>query len=89
MKNDRQKKIIELVTGREIETQEELQRYLTQDGFNVTQATVSRDIRELGLTKVSNGSGSYRYTVQQTSAASSAARTTEIRLRNRINHSLF
>lgn len=71
MKNDRQKKIIELVTDREIETQEELQRYLTENGFNVTQATVSRDIRELGLTKISDGRGSYRYAVQQNGAASS------------------
>lgn len=62
--------IIELVSERDIETQEELQRYLTNAGFDVTQATVSRDIRDLGLTKISNGRGSYCYALQQNNAAS-------------------
>ncbi len=63
MKNKRQEKIISLITRYEIETQEELIGMLFKEGFNVTQATVSRDIRELKLTKVLTGRGSYRYTV--------------------------
>ena len=50
MKTDRQKKILEIVTDYDIETQEELQKRLLHVGFDVTQATVSRDIREMGLT---------------------------------------
>jgi len=63
MKNKRQEKIISLISKYEIETQEELIGMLCKEGFQVTQATVSRDIRELKLTKVLTGKGSYRYTV--------------------------
>ena len=52
MKTGRQNKIIELVEQNEIETQEELGELLKQAGYNVTQATISRDIRELKLTKI-------------------------------------
>ena len=51
MKVERHSKIVELIGKYEIETQEELAEYLNRAGFNVTQATVSRDIRELKLTK--------------------------------------
>lgn len=53
MKSERQNKIIELITQNSIGTQEELAEALKQAGFSVTQATVSRDIRELNLTKTS------------------------------------
>ena len=52
MKVDRHAKIVELIGKYEIETQEELAEYLTKAGYQVTQATVSRDIRELKLSKV-------------------------------------
>ncbi|MGN1083967.1 MAG: arginine repressor [Lachnospiraceae bacterium] len=52
MKTARQNKIIELVEKNEIETQEELGELLKREGFHVTQATISRDIRELKLIKV-------------------------------------
>ena len=52
MKNDRQKKIIELVENRCIETQEQLLDQLRQCGFHSTQATVSRDIKELQLSLI-------------------------------------
>ena len=52
MKLERHSKIVELIGKYEIETQEELAEYLNKEGYNVTQATVSRDIRELKLTKV-------------------------------------
>ena len=52
MKSSRQNKIIEIIRSNHVETQEELADYLQKAGFAVTQATVSRDIRELKLTKV-------------------------------------
>lgn len=61
MKSRRQEKILELISQHEIETQDDLIRYLQENGFDVTQATISRDIRELKLTKVLTGNGSYRY----------------------------
>ena len=61
MKTDRHARIIELVNERDIETQEELADLLRREGFNVTQATVSRDIRELKLTKVAYGAGHQKY----------------------------
>lgn len=63
MKSDRHNRIIELVTENDIETQEELAGYLKADGYDVTQATVSRDIRKLGLTKVPGTSGRSKYAV--------------------------
>lgn len=65
MKVERHSKIVELIGKYEIETQEELAERLHQAGFNVTQATVSRDIRELKLTKVPAESGKQRYMVLQ------------------------
>lgn len=56
MKNQRQKKILELISKYEIETQDELTNLLCNNGFNATQATVSRDIKELRLVKISTGS---------------------------------
>lgn len=65
MKLARHRKIIELVNERVIETQEELAEQLKRSGYNVTQATVSRDIRELKLTKITDNSGKQRYGVVQ------------------------
>lgn len=60
-KKQRHTKIIELINRHEIETQEELADRLCQAGYQVTQATVSRDIRELKLSKVSVGRGRQKY----------------------------
>lgn len=57
----RQRKIMELIESRIIDTQEELVQRLLEAGFAVTQATVSRDIKELGLIKVPVGKNRYRY----------------------------
>ena len=65
MKVSRHAKIIELISQFDIETQEELAEYLNQAGFHVTQATVSRDIRDLKLTKVPAANGRQRYAVLQ------------------------
>ena len=61
MKKARHEKIIELIARHEIETQEELVDRLRQSGYEVTQATVSRDIRELKLSKIPNGRGQQKY----------------------------
>ena len=61
MKSNRHQKMIELVDNYEIETQEELADRLREEGFQVTQATVSRDIRALKLSKVSCGNGRQKY----------------------------
>ena len=63
MKTKRQSKILELIRKNDIETQEELLAYLLDDGFAVTQATVSRDIREMKLTKISTENGRQKYAV--------------------------
>ncbi|MCD8103908.1 MAG: arginine repressor [Lachnospiraceae bacterium] len=65
MKTGRHAKIIELIGKYEIETQEELAEYLKKEGFEVTQATVSRDIRKLKLTKVALQGGRQRYALPQ------------------------
>lgn len=69
MKLERHSKIVELIGKYEIETQEELADRLNQEGYNVTQATVSRDIRELKLTKVQSDSGKQRYMILQPQGA--------------------
>ena len=63
MKSKRQDLIVNIVTNKEIETQEELIAELKAAGCDVTQATVSRDIRELKLIKVTTGHGGFRYTL--------------------------
>ena len=61
MKKARHKAILELIKNNSIDKQEELLRLLQQEGYSVTQATVSRDIRELHLVKTPTGSGGFRY----------------------------
>ena len=61
MKKNRHAKVVELIENYDIETQEELAERLRQDGYEVTQATVSRDIRELKLSKVPLGDGRQKY----------------------------
>lgn len=66
MKVNRHAKIVELIMTHDIETQEELADYLNEAGFPTTQATVSRDIRDLKLTKVPTGNGKQKYIVLRT-----------------------
>lgn len=61
MKSARHEKILELIARYEIETQDELIEKLRVEGFDVTQATASRDIKELKLTKTQTNKGKYRY----------------------------
>ena len=68
MKIGRHAKIVDLIGKYDIETQEELAEQLKREGYRVTQATISRDIRELKLTKVTNSVGNYKYAVQGTAS---------------------
>lgn len=63
MKKERQAVILSLIDEHPIETQEELQQRLFDAGFDVTQATVSRDIKELRIVKLLDANGVYRYAV--------------------------
>lgn len=64
-RSTRQLKLVELISKREIETQEALAEALREEGFVVTQATVSRDIKELGLIKTMTASKGYKYSQPQ------------------------
>ena len=68
MKIERHAKIIDLISRYEVETQEELADLLNREGVMVTQATVSRDIRELKLTKISMNNGRQKYAVMNTAS---------------------
>jgi transcriptional regulator of arginine metabolism len=60
-KKNRQKAILSIITNKDVSTQEELVELLRKNNWNITQATVSRDIRELGLTKVASDGSSSKY----------------------------
>ena len=68
-KQTRQQKILELIEKHPVKRQEELMEYLRAEGYDVTQATISRDIREMNLMKSSDEAGNYRYCVSHTSTA--------------------
>ena len=63
MKNDRQAILLEIIEQEAVETQEQLLRLLAERGVKCTQATVSRDIKQLHLVKEPTGQGKYRYAV--------------------------
>lgn len=63
MKKNRQMKVLEIISKHEVETQDELIELLKAEDYYVTQATISRDIRELDLIKISTARGTYKYTV--------------------------
>lgn len=67
-RNSRQSKILELISTKEIETQEELVAELRAADFEITQATISRDIKELGLIKILTDCKKYKYAIVSTSA---------------------
>ena len=67
MKIERQTKILELIKENDIETQSELLEKLNAEGFSATQATVSRDIKELRLVKVPSSNGAYKYASENVS----------------------
>lgn len=63
MKSQRQAKILEIIPNKNIETQEQLLAELQAEGFRATQATISRDIKELRIVKELTSLGTYRYTI--------------------------
>lgn len=67
-RNSRQSKILELISVKEIETQEELVAELKAAAYDVTQATISRDIKELGLIKILTDSKKYKYAIVSSSS---------------------
>lgn len=71
MKSQRQAKIIEIISTRNVETQEQLLAALQQEGFRGTQATISRDIKELRIVKELTSMGTYRYTTSTNEVAGS------------------
>ena len=66
MKSNRHEKILEIIKNHDVETQEELIIRLKENGYKVTQATVSRDIRDLRLTKTMDAAGNNKYTLPTT-----------------------
>lgn len=72
MKNDRKKAILDIVSHYEVDTQETLQALLLERGYSVTQATVSRDIKQLSLIKTMGENGSYKYSLPRGSYDGSA-----------------
>ena len=71
MKSQRQAKIIEIISNTNVETQEQLLAALQDAGFTSTQATISRDIKELRIVKELTSMGTYRYTTAQGDVTSS------------------
>ncbi len=78
MKSERQAEILKIIQAGDIETQEQLLLELEEHGFRATQATISRDIKELRLVKELTSRGGYRYAVSEQRSAG----TTDARLRN-------
>ena len=68
MKAQRQAKIVEIISNANVETQEQLLQALVEQGFNSTQATISRDIKELRIVKELTSFGTYRYCVPEKDA---------------------
>lgn len=71
MKSQRQAKIMEIISTRNVETQEQLLAALQEEGFRGTQATISRDIKELRIVKELTSMGTYRYTTSSNEIGSS------------------
>jgi transcriptional regulator of arginine metabolism len=69
MKFKRQAAILDIITTNEIKTQEELSAHLRERGYNATQATISRDMKELRLIKVASHSGGYQYSTPEKSSS--------------------
>ena len=86
MKKGRQERILELITKYEVETQDDLMDMLRIDGYKVTQATISRDIRDLDLVKVTTPDGAYKYVVSHVSNGGASNVST---MKNPIVHSVI
>ena len=78
MRYSRQNKILEIISSNEVDTQENLAALLKESGYNVTQATVSRDIKELQLVKVLSSTGKYKYASNQSKDVPASDRFSKI-----------
>ena len=78
MRYTRQNQIVELISENEIDTQEKLAELLKKNGFEVTQATVSRDIKELQLVKALTASGQHKYTLPEQNTRQTTSRFAKI-----------
>lgn len=85
MKNQRQARILEIVSSSDVGTQEEITERLIAEGFRVTQATVSRDLKELKLTKTMTSAGRYRYSTGHVHDGTGMARLNNAMLESIIN----
>ncbi len=86
MKNQRQAKIMEIISTRNVETQEQLLAALQQEGFRGTQATISRDIKELRIVKELTNLGTYRYTASNNDVPGSFSNRLNTIFRECVNH---
>jgi transcriptional regulator of arginine metabolism len=77
-KSERQARLLQVIREREISTQDELVASLNEAGMDVTQATVSRDIKELGIIKVSTGSGIQKYVPMERSGEAASGRLMKV-----------
>lgn len=77
-KHIRQRVILDIINNYEVETQEELLQYLINRGINITQATISRDIKELKLIKVQSTDGKYKYATMDNKSRTIDKRLSEI-----------
>ncbi len=78
MKNNRQQTILQIINSADVETQDMLLQKLLERGFSVTQATVSRDIKKMGLVKEADPSGKYRYVCHKTELPQQSAKYVNI-----------
>lgn len=78
MRYSRQNKILELINTNDISTQDDLARMLRESGYDATQATVSRDVKELQLVKVLSANGKYKYASSKTADVPASDRFTKI-----------
>lgn len=78
MKNNRQQTILQIINSADVETQDMLLQKLLEKGFSVTQATVSRDIKKMGLVKEADPSGKYRYVCHKTELPQQSAKYVNI-----------
>lgn len=78
MKNNRQQAILQIITSTDVETQDMLLQKLLEKGYSVTQATVSRDIKKMGLVKEADPSGKYRYICHKTELPQQSAKYVNI-----------
>ncbi|MBP3337759.1 MAG: arginine repressor [Clostridia bacterium] len=86
MKQDRHSMILELIDKNSVETQEDLANLLKENGYNVTQATVSRDIKQLRLIKVSSDGGVYKYAAAKSASGGEVDEKQRIILVQSVKH---